>query len=168
MINAINLIDVLGTSKRELSEVINNIDDYYYNFRQAKTKYGEEQKRGSRILFRELWPSQFALKRIQKRINLLLQMKELPEYVYGSVRGSNNFLNALAHIENKYFFSVDLKNFFPNITHRQVFKMFVRQGFSSSAARKLTKLTTYRGSLPREHLLLQSFLTSSLWKQDKS
>src|SRR5207344_1768735 len=44
---------------------------------------------------------------------------------------------------------VDLKDFFPNISHHQVFRMFRRNKFSPTASRIFTKLTTYRGGLPQ-------------------
>ncbi len=143
-----HLAHLLSLSEKELSEIICNIDNYYYNKKQPKTKYGEPQRdRKGNIKYRYLCPSKYPLKGIQQRINLLLQKIELPEYAYGSVRGSNNILNAREHIENKYFFSVDLKNVFSNITHHQVFYMFRRNKFSPIVSRMLTQLTTYRGSL---------------------
>jgi RNA-directed DNA polymerase len=150
MINTIkHLVYLLRTSKAELLYILNNIDKYYYDKKQPKIKYGQPQKDGEEILYRYLTPSRFPLKKIQQRINLLLQGIELPEYAYGGVRNSNNILNAKRHIENKYFFSADLKNFFPNITHHQVFRMFMHNKFSPTVARILTQLTTYRGGLPQ-------------------
>lgn len=140
---------MLGITRKELCQIIDNIDQYYYEFRKPKMKYGEPQKDNNGIRYRDLLPSTNSLKEIQQKLNFLLQGIELPEYAYGSVKGTNNFLNARAHIGNKYFFLVDLKNFFPNITHHQVFKMFLNNNFSPAASSILTKLTTYRGSLPQ-------------------
>jgi RNA-directed DNA polymerase len=151
MINKIkHLAFYLRSSEQELLYIINNIDKYYYAKRQPKTKYGEPQRDArNNIKYRDLCPSKYPLKRIQQRINLLLQQIELPNYAYGSVKGSNHILNARGHLANKYFFSVDLKNFFPYITHRQVFRMFLRNKFSPTVSRILTQLTTYGGGLPQ-------------------
>jgi len=140
----------LGSSERELLYIIKNIDHNYYHRRQPKKKYGEDQldKKG-RIKFRDLCISYYPLKRIQKRIHNLLLQIELPEYAYGSVIKKNNILNARQHINNRYFFSIDLKDFFPNITHNQVFRMFLQNNFSSTVSRILTQLTTYKGVLPQ-------------------
>ena len=150
MVNTIShLAYLLHSSAGELDHIIKNIDRYYYYLKQPKTKYGEPQKDNKGIRYRELEPSRYPLKRIQKRINFLLQQIELPDYAFGSVKGANNILNAREHLENKYFFSVDLKNFFPNITRHQVFRMFRQNEFSPTVSRTLTQLTTYRGLLPQ-------------------
>ena len=95
-------------------------------------KYGEYQldNKGNKKL-RNLCISSNSLKKIQQRIHLLL------------------ILNARQHIGNKYFFSVDLKDFFSNINHRQVFQMLRQNNFSPTVSRILTQLTTYKGSLPQ-------------------
>jgi len=104
----------IRSSEQELLHIIKNIDKYYYTKQQPKMKYGEP-KRDARnnIKYRDLCPSKYSLKGIQQRINVLLQEIELPEYAYGSVKGSNHILNAKNHFGNKYFFSVYLKNFLP-------------------------------------------------------
>src|SRR5690349_8286779 len=127
--------NALGLSERQLFYIINNIDDYYYDIHQPKMKYGEYQKHNNKIILRHLCPSMYPLKGIQKRINNLLQQITLPDYVFGAIRGSNNILNAREHINNNYFFSVDLKNFFTNISHHQVYYMFRNNQFSHDAAR---------------------------------
>lgn len=150
MINTIkDIASELGSSEKKLLEIIGNIDSYYYDKRQPKIKYGKPQIDNKGIKYRDLCPSKYPLKKIQQRINSFLQKIELPEYAYGSVKERNNILNARKHIENKYFFSVDLKNFFSNITHHQVFYMFRRNKFSPTISRILTQLTTFRGSLPQ-------------------
>ncbi|HEY6505086.1 MAG TPA: reverse transcriptase family protein [Chitinophagaceae bacterium] len=144
-----HLYYVLHSSKEELEEITKNIDRYYYHFKKAKRKYGNKQEENGIIRYRDLYPSRGRLKEIQQRINILLQRVKLPEYAYGSVKGRNNIHNALMHIRNKHFLAVDLKNFFPNITYHQVFRMFRYYNFSPDASHILTKLTTYKGSLPQ-------------------
>lgn len=123
---------------------------YYYYARQPKIKYGEVQReKDGRIRYRDIYPSKGRLKEIQKRINRILQKVKLPEYAYGSVKQKSNILNALKHQGNTHALSVDLKNFFPNISHHRVFEMYVQNGFSPTVAHILTKLTTYWGSLPQ-------------------
>jgi len=140
---------MLDTTPKTLCQVLDNIDKYYYEKRQPKTKYGVPQRDNKGIRYRDLLPSMYPLKGMQEKLNFLLQRLELPFYAYGSVKESNNILNAKKHIGNKYFFLVDLKNFFSNITHHQVFTMFLRNKFSPAASNILTKLTTYRGGLPQ-------------------
>ncbi|MEP7377794.1 MAG: reverse transcriptase family protein [Chitinophagaceae bacterium] len=144
-----HLYYALRSSKKELQSLTENIDSYYYYFKKAKRKYGDNQQDNGVIRYRDLYPSLGRLKQIQQRVNIFLQQIKLPEYVYGSVKGRNNIHNALAHLGNKYFLAVDLKNFFPNINHHQVFQMFRYYNFSPTVSHILTKLTTYKGRLPQ-------------------
>jgi RNA-directed DNA polymerase len=69
--------------------------------------------------------------------------------MYGSIEELNNIDNALQHINNKFFLTIDLKNFFGNITHTQINEVFTVNNFPCKEARILTKLTTYKGQLPQ-------------------
>src|SRR5580700_7202556 len=137
-----HLAYTLGSTVRMLDEITSNIGKYYYYKEEPKTKYGiyQHEKNGA-IKYRKLYPSVYPLKKIQQNIHSFLQEIELPEYAYGSVVGKSNVLNAAKHIGNKYFLTVDLKNFFSYISHHQVFKMFRERRFSHSVSRTLTKLT---------------------------
>lgn len=105
--------------------------------------------RKARTKMRSLCVSDYPLKVLQKRIDDLLKQIDLPNYVYGSIPGRSNILTAKQHVHNEYFFSVDLKNFFTNISHHQVFEMFRQNKFAPSVARTLTQLTTYKGAVPQ-------------------
>ena len=149
MINKLkHLSCILGFSEYDLSIIVDNIDKFYYSHTKPKMKYGEFQRdKRKKIKYRKLCSSRYPLKKIQQRIHALLLQIDLPEYAYGGVVGRNNILNARQHTNNKYFFSADLKDFFPNINHHQVFRMFRQNGFSPTVSRVLTQLTTYRGCL---------------------
>jgi RNA-directed DNA polymerase len=73
----------------------------------------------------------------------------MPDYAYGSIKGRNNILNARQHLGNRYFFSADLKSFFPSINNHMVYGALVAHNFSPDVARILTRLTTYKGTLPQ-------------------
>ncbi len=73
----------------------------------------------------------------------------LPEYAYGGVKHKDNIRNARFHKGQKFVFQTDLKDFFPFITHKMVYEMFRRNGFSPDVSSLLTKLTTYKGHLPQ-------------------
>jgi RNA-directed DNA polymerase len=145
-----HLAHELKSSREELYGIPNEIDSYYYSKIQPKEKYGSYQvDEKGRLRYRKLCVSHTHLKKLQEKINKLLQKIELPDYVFGSVKERSNILNARQHINSRYFFSVDLKNFFPNISHHQVFDMFRKNKFSPSVSRILTQLTTYKGDLPQ-------------------
>ena len=73
----------------------------------------------------------------------------MPEYAFGGIKHKDNIRNARYHKGQKYVFQTDLKDFFPYITHKNVYEMFVRVGFSPDVSSLLTKLTTYKGHLPQ-------------------
>lgn len=102
------------------------------------------------IKWRELHTSFYPLKKVQAIIHhRILSSIQLPDYAYGSVHKRNNILNALQHCRNKYFLTIDLKDYFHLIKEKQVLKMFLTNGFSSKMSTLLTCLTTYKGFLPQ-------------------
>ena len=95
-------------------------------------------------------PPKDELKTIQKRINkYLVDNIDLPIYAFGGIKGRDNILNARMHKGQKYIFQTDLRDFFPSVSNKKVYEMFVRNGFSPDVASLLTKLTTYKGHLPQ-------------------
>jgi len=69
--------------------------------------------------------------------------------MHGGVPKRNNVLNALCHIDNLFFLTIDLKNFFGNITNTQVHQTLISRGLRWEEARIITRLTTLKGSLPQ-------------------
>lgn len=88
---------------------------------------------------------------------------EMPQYVYGGVQGKNNVRNARFHQGNKYIFTTDLKSFFPSISHKQVFQMFLREGCTPTIARILTKLTTLKYQVP-QGIPTSTFIANMVFK----
>ncbi|WP_462276700.1 reverse transcriptase family protein [Ferruginibacter sp.] len=145
-----NLYSFLKVPENDLRCIISNLSGHYTFVKQPKTKFGDFQRdHFGNIKYRDLLVPDHSLKVLQNRIRLLLDTIFLPGYMYGSVKGKNNIQNAKEHLNKQYFFSVDLKKFFPNISHHQVNTMFCSNGFSHTVARILTQLTTFKGSLPQ-------------------
>lgn len=76
-------------------------------------------------------------------------MIPLPDYAYGGVKGRDNIKNAKRHQGKKFVFTTDLKDFYPSISYKMVFRMFRSFNFSPAVSRLLTQLTTYKGMLPQ-------------------
>ena len=112
-----------------------------------KRNNGKYQENNDGI--RKLLVPNYSLKKIHKRITFLLQKITLPMCMYGSIPKRSHILNVKQHLNQTHFCTIDLENFFPNINHHHVFEMFRRNDFSPSVSRILTKLTTYRKSLPQ-------------------
>src|ERR1700761_746549 len=125
--------------------------DKFYKVRsQPKMKFGSPQidKNGAQRM-RDITKPNFSLKIIQREINRQLKEFDLPDCMYGGVKGRNNFGNAYQHINSKYFLTIDLKKFFNNITNSQVHQTLISNGFTWTEARCITNLTTYKGCLPQ-------------------
>ena len=149
---------VLREQVEHVQFIIDHIQDYYDEFfRYKKNKQGEKRKNKPQYVakYGEYWtrtinPPKGQLKIIQKRINAyLVEHIKMPEYAYGGVKGKDNILNARFHKGQRYVFQTDLKDFFPFITNKMVYEMFLRNGFSHDVSSLLTKLTTYNGHLPQ-------------------
>lgn len=145
-----NLYSFLKLPKAKVTAILENLDYFYTSKNQPKIKYGDYQRDDlGNIKYRELLIPRYILKSRQRYIKEFLNKINLPDYMYGSVRSKHNILNAKQHLNHKYFFTIDLKKFFPNISHHQVYNMFLAIGCSTSVSRILTKLTTYRSGLPQ-------------------
>ena len=151
MINILkHLYYELKVKKSDVIHVIENIDKFYYKKEEVKTKDGFPQIQNGVKQTRTLYPSKLILKDIQKRIlRDILSKLTIPDYAYGSVKGRDDISYAKYHSASKYFFTTDLKKFFPFITNRMVFEMFRSFHFSPTVSRILTQLVTYKGGVPQ-------------------
>lgn len=149
---------ILHKDFERLRTIVEHIDDYYSEFLRFKTdKQGNKRKNKAKYVMRfgEFWsrtinPPKDELKAIQKRINdYLIENTAIPQYAFGGIRRKDNIRNARYHKGQKYVFQTDIKDFFPFITNKMVYEMFLRNGFSPDVSSLLTKLTTYKGHLPQ-------------------
>lgn len=156
---------ILRVPEDRVQFIVDHIDTddsyngFYGEFKRYKyDKQGNKRKNkpeyvavnGGEYWSRTINPPKDELKAIQKRINAyLVDNIDLPSYAFGGIKGKDNIVNARMHKGQKYIFQTDLKDFFPYITHKMVYAMFVRNGFSPDVASLLTKLTTYKGHLPQ-------------------
>ena len=148
-----HLLYILGVNKEQLDYLLAHIEDYYYSFEKVKlNKFTGTPKKNSNGEFatRQINSSKGKLKDVQTRLYSFMSTQvEMPQYVYGGVQRKNNVSNARFHQGNKYIFTTDIKSFFPSISHKQVFKMFLREGCTPTIARILTKLTTHKYQVPQ-------------------
>ena len=150
---------VLREPEERVRSIVDNIEQFYGRIRIIKTdKQGNKRRNkpqyvtvnGGEYWARIINPPKPELKDLQKRINTyLVNNIPLPYYAFGGVKGKDNIRNARFHKGQKYVFQTDLKDFFPRITNRMVYAMFVENGFSHDVASMLTKLTTFQGHLPQ-------------------
>lgn len=68
---------------------------------------------------------------------------------YGAIRGKTIRDNAIVHAKSSYIIKLDIKSFYPSIRSNRVYQFFVEdQKCSPDVARILTKLTTYKYTVP--------------------
>jgi RNA-directed DNA polymerase len=149
---------VLRKPEERVRFIIDHIELFYDEFKRfKKDKQGNKRKNKPQYVaqYGEYWsriinPPKTELKTIQKRINAyLVEHIQMPNYAFGGIKGKDNILNARYHKGQKYVFQTDLKDFFPFVTNKMVYEMFVVNGFSPDVASLLTKLTTFKGHLPQ-------------------
>jgi len=146
----ININQVLSLSHSELRFLMRDTDGLYFVRIQPKKKFGESQKdKWGELRLRRLTIPWMPLKVAQKQVNDFLQSLKFPDWIYGSIKGSNNILNAQCHLGQRYFLTIDLKDFFPRITCGQVYNALISLGFNEELARVITRLTTFENSLPQ-------------------
>lgn len=147
------LCATIGFKPTIVSDVISNVDKFYYEkieFKKDK-KTGEVKKyKDGTVKKRTLHPSTKELKAIQKSIkkNILAPIP-LPIEVHGGVKKRSNITNAKPHKGNKFIFTTDLQDFYPNISNSYVNETFLSLGFSNHFSNTLTKLTTWKYALPQ-------------------
>ena len=147
------LCAIIGFKPIVVSSVLLNVEKYYYEKVEIKKdkKTGEVKKyKDGTAKKRTIHPSTKELKAIQKSIkkNILAPIP-LHKEVHGGVRKRSNITNAKPHKGNKYIFTTDLKDFYPNISHKNVYDTFLSLGFSNHFSHILTKLTTWKYALPQ-------------------
>jgi RNA-directed DNA polymerase len=143
----------IGFKPVDVETIISNIDSYYKEWGEKKIdkKTGDIKKyKDGTIKKRTIRSSLKELKAIQGNIkNKILVPISLPDCVHGGVKGRSNITNAKPHQGNKFQFTTDLQEFYPNISSQRVYDTFVKLNFSPHFSYWLTKLTTWKFELPQ-------------------
>jgi RNA-directed DNA polymerase len=144
---------IVGFKPKDVENIADNLHKYYKEWIEKKLdkKTGLPKKYlDGTVKQRVIRPSLNELKGIQSRIkNKLLAPIPLPEVVHGGVKKCSNITNAKPHQGNKYIFTTDLQEFYPNISSKRVYDTFCELNFSPHFSHWLTKLTTWKHELPQ-------------------
>lgn len=90
------------------------------------------------------------LKGIQKWIlKNILRNVEVHDKCFGFMEGKSIYANALNHVGKECVLNLDLKDFFPSISIKDVFWVFYNLGYSKKVSYYLAKLLTKNGVLPQ-------------------
>ena len=141
IISVRDLCSRLGYPRERLRAIAVDVKSHYLIWWQYNEKKGKR---------RDFQAPHKELKDIQYRIVTgVLKEYVLSPVAHGAVKGRSPRTNAEAHLGADTLVNVDVINFFPEVSYRQVFAMFRRDfGCSTEVACLLTKLTTFQGRLP--------------------
>ncbi|UCC99775.1 MAG: RNA-directed DNA polymerase [Phycisphaerales bacterium] len=90
------------------------------------------------------------LRVLQKRAQYLLAKIDVPEFMHGGIKRRSPLTNARLHIGKAAVLNFDIKQFFPSVKPRHIYKMFYEYlRFPADVAHWLTKLVTFKGQLPQ-------------------
>mgnify|MGYP001183479469 CR=1 FL=1 len=118
--------------------------------REVNKSYIEKKIKKKDLSFRTLHIPRYYLKKIQKSIYLkLLKKIHLPSCAHGGVPDKSIITNAKCHIGKDWVANIDIKKFFDNIHYPHILEAFKSLGCSENIAKILTRLTTYKRSLPQ-------------------
>jgi retron-type reverse transcriptase len=131
---------LFGISYRFIKTMSNNSSYYYRVYRISKHAGG----------YRQIEAPRRFLKLIQRWIYTnILTTHEFPDCVTGFISGRNIFTNAEPHKKNKNLMVIDIKDFFPSVSGKEVYKVFKSFGFPRKVLTLLTGLCTFDDRLPQ-------------------
>ncbi|MDY7093904.1 MAG: reverse transcriptase family protein [Acidobacteriota bacterium] len=129
----------IGLSVAELKALAGKTGGYYSPFQ-------DKSGRKPRLIDCPIEP----LSEVQKAVyRAFLRDLRYPDHLFGGIRGRSPLANASVHLGKREVLRIDIRKYFPNVTHKQVYRALVRLGCSPDVASLLTKLTTWRGRLPQ-------------------
>jgi RNA-directed DNA polymerase len=144
------LISALQVPSGFINNLIKHPARFYHKSERPKMKFGRQQLDGQMQPKKRITKAPIAFLKVKQReIHNHLQKIILPNCMFGAVKGRNNIMNALQHINSDYFFTVDLRDFFGNIGNKQVNRALRSYGFSWEDARLITKMCTSGRCLPQ-------------------
>jgi len=144
-------------SKYTIYKLSHHSDKYY------KTYEIPKKSGGKRIICQ---PSK-KLKGLQSwiLINILNKIQVSPS-CKGFRIGSSTLDNALPHIGANTILNIDLKDFFPTITAKQVYNVFKAIGYNKLIATVFTKICTFKERLPQGSPCSPMLANLTAWNLD--
>lgn len=137
-------------SKRRLFQLLQTTASKFAELQSAEQLYTEFTKAKKDGTHRHITAPRHDLKRIQARISELLQRVETPDYLFAPARGRSHIDNAAAHRGARSFHLLDVQDFFPSCSARNVAWFFSSVlECPPDVTAILVWLTTLEGSLPQ-------------------
>lgn len=132
---------LIGRDTNEINKMLSLTESHYYNEAQIPKKSGGMRKLDIPVM---------DLRLIQKWIlNKILYNIQVSKYANGFCKRKSIVTNAKIHLHNECVVNIDLKDFFPSISQKQIFRIFYYYGYTVELSYIFSKLCTYKGHLPQ-------------------
>lgn len=160
------LAEMLYISPKKLNYIVQNAERYYKEFDTPKKTGGYRRIVTSKNT--ELAKIQY---RIKKLLEFSLRDEYIPEQSQAYQRKRGIYTNAKKHRNKKYVFILDLEDYFPTFHFGRVLGFFEKNNslkLNHNLAVVLTKLVTYKGTLPQGTAtspILSNYISRSLDKK---
>lgn len=134
------LADYLGIGMKQLVHLTHNQNLYYKRFSIPKKNGGS----------RSIDAPKYALKTLQRKILWkILEQADPGEAATAFVRKVSIRDNAERHAGKGCVIRIDLKDFFPSVSHKRIRRVFERLGYPYSVAQALANICSLKGFLPQ-------------------
>lgn len=144
-------------SKYTIYQLSHHSDKYYKIYKMPKKSGGK----------RTICQPSKKLKGLQSwvLINILNKIQVSPS-CKGFRKGSSTLDNALPHIGANTILNLDLKDFFPTVTAKQVYNIFKTIGYNKLIATVFTNICTYQQRLPQGSPCSPMLANLATWTMD--
>lgn len=148
---------VTHISKYTIYQLSNHSDKYYKTYDIPKKSGGK----------RTICQPSRKLKGLQSWILVTILNKiQVSQSCKGFRKGSSTLDNAIPHVGANTILNLDIKNFFPTVTSKQVFNIFRKIGYNNLIATVFTNICTYEGRLPQGSPCSPMLANLSAWTLD--
>lgn len=155
--NLSDLSTITGFASRTLYHLSRHAERYY------KTYEIPKKSGGKRVISQ---PGK-KLKSLQRWIlSNILNKASVSPWCKGFRKGCSTLDNAQPHIAAKALLNIDLKDFFPTVSSRQVYHVFTMLGYNPLIATVFTNICTYKGKLPQGSPCSPMLANLVTWKLD--
>lgn len=132
---------LLGRECNEITTMMATLETNYYHLSYIKKKSGGE---------RTLNVPAVSLRIVQRWIlDNILKNLYISQHAMGFCKNKSIVTNAKSHLGKACVINVDLKDFFPSITQKQIFNIFYYYGYTIGVSYMLSRLCTCEGKLPQ-------------------
>lgn len=149
---------------RAIGILLDKKDKVFFESKKLKIRTSTEPKKYSESKYRKFYSPSPERKFYLKRINKSLQLIPVPSYLM-SVSKKDYIKNALVHRGNSRYIMLDLSNFFPKCTYKQVRDFFISDNglrMTIDLATILTEFVTIYDTRKTRRIVPQGFPTSTL------